>query len=124
MFAELFVSLLEADLENIKTNLGDNEWKEFIKELQRYSENLRPQMSDLENWAENVRKTLNKYPYTKGLLSGILFSVKRDIKSISDILKEEEQPEVKKSGRVLSNKSFEEDLLERIKELVRRAISL
>lgn len=126
MDPEVIVTLLEEHLKDMKQRFVTPLWQTFVNELEKYSENVAPKRNDLENWADKTSNLLSKYDYTKGLLQGLVFCTslrRRGMLSAEEAVKDEETPETK-SARISLGKTLEEDLVERIKEVAKRAKNL
>lgn len=125
MDTEIVVYLLEERLEEIKKNLAGF-WQEFLKELKSLSEDLIPDKKDLEKWTENMIRLLKKYEYTCGLLEGfntrIRFIIRR-IPSALETYQPEEIPDIP-SGKISASKKYEEEIVNRIKNIVKKAEEL
>lgn len=122
---EIVVYLLEERLEEIKKNLADF-WQEFLKELKSLSEDLIPDKKCLEKWTKNIAQLLEKYDYTKGLLAGFNTKIRFAVKGIPSALEtcgEEEIPDIP-SGKISASKKYEEEIVNRIKNIVKKAEEL
>lgn len=125
MDTEIVVYLLEERLEEIKKNLAGF-WQEFLKELKSLSEDLIPDKKDLEKWTENMIRLLKKYEYTCGLLEGFNTRIRfiiRGIPSALETYQPEEIPDIS-SGKISASKKYEEEIINRIKNIVKKAEEL
>lgn len=122
MNVEIITYLLEERLEEIKKNLAGF-WQEFVKELKEHSENLIPDKKELEKWKENIVQLLKKYEYTCGLLEGFNTRVRFIVKGIPSALETYQPEEIPNipSGEIRSQKEYEEEMIERIKNIIKKA---
>lgn len=123
MEAITLVSLLEERLGEIKKNLGDS-WNDFREGLKKSSQNLIPEKESLRKWTEEVISLFQRHSFTTGLILGVETKVPtRGIPSEEMVGRKEETPGLP-TGQVLSPKEFERNLVERIKEIIKRAETL